>query len=185
MGIFDEMAAEIDKLRAENEELREERDREQRYMRELAANSHLSAAQKWAMWAIRERLGRVAREGEQLTEVKVYEVAKDIGMSKERTGELIQSLASTGAIARREHYVTDEGGKHRTRILVGLTLFSGRPKEIASLIKRNHGGKRERCEHCGGENLEVYEAYICKDCGHIHQAHLKRETKGRRGFIPE
>jgi len=42
----------------------------------------------------------ILRAGETLSEIKVYEIARDIGMSRERTGELIKELTTTGAIRR-------------------------------------------------------------------------------------
>jgi ribosomal protein S17 len=185
MGVYDEMAARIERLEARVQEL-EEGDR---YAVELAANRNLSPAEKWTLWAIVRKLGRVMKGGEQYAPVEIWQIAKEIGMSSDQTGTLIKKLAMTGVIARKECTVKVETRNNKPKInkqvSLGLTLLTSMPSRIIHPQPRNHGGKREHCEKCGGERLEIYAAYICKDCGHIHQAELKRETKGRRGFVRE
>lgn len=179
MELYEELVVRLERSERECDELREHI----KYTQELAANPSLSAAHKWVLFAIREKLGRTARESEQLTEIKVYEIARDIGMSRERTGELIKELAATGALRRLDWYETCRDGKHKTHVRVGLTPLSQTPAAIAMPRPRNHGGQRERCERCGSLNLNIYRAYECQDCHHIHQADMQHPIKqrGKRG----
>jgi len=183
VGIYDDLVERLERAEARISSLEEN----EHFLHDLISNPHLSPSQKLAMLVARDAIQKTGQSIEQLVEVDIAALGKSMGASRFTAGRAVTELAKMGGLAREARTEVSEGRngkkKYRTRILLGLTIWTGKPASIRPTEPRNHGGKREQCEKCGGENLEVYEAYICQDCGHIHHAELKKETKGRHGRI--
>jgi hypothetical protein len=130
--------------------------------------------------------GTVDNQGSKFIEISVADVGKAIGMSRGTAGDNIQKLAMRGFIAREADKEHIGKGQCFTHISVARTLFTDRPQDlqVAEEVQNNQGGTRVTCEGCGSENVNIHQAYECRDCGHISQAKLVKKQTGWRKKLP-
>jgi predicted DNA-binding protein YlxM (UPF0122 family) len=163
MGVFDELAARLERAEAHVEELQGE----MRYVWDLISNPCLSSSQKITLLAVRDLIKRTGRDLERFTEISMIELGKQTGVSRQTVGDNVASLAEMGALARRERTELEPGRnggkKYRTIISVAPTLLTEHPAMIQA--SRNQGGKREKkCPNCGGMDLLLYKQLWCACC---------------------
>lgn len=156
---------------------------DQRFRERLDANKHLSPTDKQVFIVVRDISRTIQSEDGEAPVLPMWQVAKSTGLGERTVRRSVAKLDEAGIWKRHQRKIHEGSGKWRTEVTIELGLLSYEPEAMRLAQPRKHGGKREQCEKCGGENLEIYEAYICQDCGHIHHAELKKETKGRRGNI--
>jgi len=156
---------------------------DQRFRERLDANKHLSPTDKQVFLAVRDLVRSLQSEETCSTVIPMWQIAKMTGLGARTVQRSVAKLDDAGVWKRTQRKISEGRGKWRSEVAIELGLLSSEPEAMRLAQPRKHGGKREQCEKCGGENLEIYEAYICQDCGHIHHAELKKETKGLRGRI--
>lgn len=174
----DDLLTKLGELTQENARLKgrlTQLEESERYLWQLAANPNLSASQKWVMLALRRKLGR-GREGEQVTRVAVWEIAKEVGLSRQSAGENVKKLAETGAVVREVHNISEGKGRIKKNVLVGMGLFSEHPESLRPMQPRNHGGRRLKCPSCGSEDIMSVLSHACEGCGHLWEE-VTRQNK--------
>jgi hypothetical protein len=144
---------------------------EKRYHKELRGNAAMSGNQKVILSAIREEIRnrRVDQEGP--TRFDLAELAKQTGTSTRTVGREIARLEKWNVIGRIDEWVkkTKKGRKIEiNHISLYLKESAKHPADIEPTDgqKRNHGGKRERCQRCGSDNLTRVHHVRCRECGH-------------------
>jgi rubrerythrin len=146
------------------------------WLNELLANTTLSGEEKIVLHIVRQIIKRVRYDLSEPVHIWIGEICNRTGLGERTVQKVTNRLHELGLI------IKDTRGKGKGQ----KTWFSLpeeiklRSKDLVRDRKRNRGGFRQRCEKCGSENLDVYTAYACRDCGHIHKTDMQ-QLHGKSG----
>ncbi|PLS78835.1 MAG: hypothetical protein CYG59_16430 [Chloroflexi bacterium] len=174
---------EIERLRAENEQLRREKLRMHeriQWMFAALGNKEIGAGAR--LTAVFTKIEadanqRKVAEGAAVP-VCVARIADQSGQSPNAVGRHLKELEAAGAWKKeykRHHDPTT--GAPVTEVTLELLPAIERPLSLRPPEPRNHGGKRlKKCESCGSENFVERTTIVCASCGVIHGEPKERDV---------
>ena len=138
---------------------------------DLFANTTLSGNEKIVMYTIRRIIRRVRYDMSEPVLIYMAEISNKAGLHEQTVMRSTKKLNELGLIIK-ETRGKGENQKTWYSIPKEIRISS---QSLATKRNRNWGGTRSKCEKCGSENIDIYTAYECRDCGHIHQADVEHQ----------
>ena len=147
-----------------------EYEKEIKWQNDLDRDTELSGNHKLVLRQVRQIIKRVRYDLDEPVHIYVSEIVNRTGLGERSVLRLLSELADYGAITK-ETRRKRQGNEIRNELWISLGQHIRHDATLIHAPKRNHGGNK-RCESCGSKNIDVYIAYHCRDCGHIHQADI-------------
>jgi DNA-binding HxlR family transcriptional regulator len=140
-------------------------------------NDPVSAEHKLILKHVRIIIKRLRCDTKSATCIHNTELVRRTGLSEDTIQRKLKDLTSWGWITRHIIRSRTKGGSYTTEQMISLTGNLYLALGAAPMPKkRNHGGDRRKCDSCGSENITIYVAYECRDCGHIHHAEVTQQS---------
>jgi DNA-binding transcriptional ArsR family regulator len=148
-----------------------EYEKEIKWQNDLDRDTELSAAHKLVLRQLRQIIKRVRYDLDEPVRIYISELVSRTGMEDSSVRRKLAQLADYGLITKIIKRIR-VGNEIRNELWVSLAQHIRNDAKSIAAPNRNHGGKRT-CEKCGSQNIDVYIAYECRDCGHIHHADVE------------
>ena len=147
-----------------------EYEKEIKWQNDLDRDTELSGNHKLVLRQVRQIIRRVRYDLEEPVHIYISEIVNRTGLGDKTVRRLLLELENYGLITK-ELRPRRVGNEIRNEVWISLAKHIRRDATAISAPSRNHGGDR-RCENCGSKNIDIYVAYVCRDCGQIHQADI-------------
>jgi DNA-binding transcriptional regulator YhcF (GntR family) len=196
--IFSQIEQELETLKAENSELREqlnqaeeERDQlreekielirryETRLTQQFQYDTHrdrimrspnMSLPQKSVALAVEQELLKTREDAREAQVISMEGLAAKLAVSPDTVSRNIKKLQTLG-VANYERGKTEikTDGSYYTPVSVNLTDLFYESEKIVMPEDMKHGGKRVKtCKACGSDDIDSYTVDYCRSCGKVH-----------------